>query len=272
MLEGSNMEEKNNEVINYVFKNFTNSLGNNGVIENYQFQKIDELKSPMLKQNEDSMKVERLSSKKDSFIISPIVKEHRGLLEREENERERRIEEEVARRVESLKEEAFKKGFNEGVDSGREDIFNQTKVESEEKLSLLTEMIHEVLILKEKIMTNQKEEIYKLIRNLTKWVILKELKDDGKYLVRLLEKLIVEAQTTSNLLIQVNQNQFSEMPEVLKSVEEVLGKLENVRVEVDYDISENGIVVDSDNGIIRGTLDEQFKSLDELFEKVGIND
>ena len=202
------------------------------------------------------------------MLFSPIVKEHRGLLDQEKKERERKILDEVSRRIEIIKQGAYEDGFNEGVDAGEKEVFNQTKAETEEKLNILTEMINEVLVVKESIIMNQKDEIYKLIRNLTKWVILRELKDDGEYISRLLEKLIIETQETSNLLVQVNQKQFSAMPEIIEVVQNKLGKLDNVRVEVDYEISENGIVIDSDNGIISGTLDQQFESLDKLFDTV----
>jgi flagellar assembly protein FliH len=262
------MAEQKNEISNYEFKNFSIGGSEQGSVEDYSFQDLNDFSPATRNKDLARAKIERVSAEKRNFIISPIVKEHRGLLDQEKVERERKIVGEVSRRVEMIKEEAYKDGFAEGIEAGKQDVYNQTKAESEDKLNILTEMINEVLVVKENIITNQKDEVYKLVRNLTKWVILKELKDDGDYISRLLEKLIVEAQTTSNLLIQVNQQQFSAMPEVLKTVQAVVGKLDNVRVEIDYDISENGIVVDSDNGIIRGTIEQQFESLDKLFETV----
>ena len=62
------------------------------------------------------------------------------------------------------------------------------------------------------------------------------------------------------------------MPEIIKIVERKVGKLTNVRVEVDLDMSENGIIIESENTIIDGSLDAQMASLDKLFTTVGIND
>ena len=121
------------------------------------------------------------------------------------------------------------------------------------------------------IITNQKKEIYLLLRNLSKWIILKELNDDGKYIERLLEKLLLEIQARQNLLIQVNANDFAQMPEVLAHVQTRLGELKNVRIEIDSAILTSGIIIESDNGIINATMEEQFKSLDKLFEDVLID-
>ena len=41
-----------------------------------------------------------------------------------------------------------------------------------------------------KIISKQKSEIIDLVKSLTKWVIKKELEDDGDYLKRLLDQLI----------------------------------------------------------------------------------
>ncbi|MCK6596009.1 MAG: flagellar assembly protein FliH, partial [Bacteriovoracaceae bacterium] len=106
------------------------------------------------------------------------------------------------------------------------------------------------------------------IKNLTKWITLKELDNDGKYLERLMEKLLLEIQTRSNLLIQVNMNDFQKMPEVLEVVQARLGEIKNVRIEIDPAIETRGLIVESDNGIINATLEEQFKGLDKLFEQV----
>ena len=62
------------------------------------------------------------------------------------------------------------------------------------------------------------------------------------------------------------------MPDVLAVVQKKLGSIENVRVEVDYETSKNGINLECDNGIINGTFEEQFRTMDRLFHAVGINE
>src|SRR5690606_28972709 len=120
----------------------------------------------------------------------------------------------------------------------------------------------------EEILLAQKKEMYHLLRNLSKWIILRELKDDGQYVERLLEKLLYETQSRNNLLIQVNSQDFAQMEDVLAHLQAKLGELKNVRVEIDPHVLTRGIVVESENGIINATMEEQFKSLDKLFDEV----
>jgi flagellar assembly protein FliH len=266
----NNNNELFGEVKDYKFSSFSPSDDVSGVARDFEFKDIGELTPTQKKDHQTAIKVERTSAEVSDFQISPIVKEHRGINKQVLKERELRIEEEVKRRISAIQEQAYKDGFAEGVQNGRDEVFAQNKLASEEKLQNLTNMIVDVLNTRSEILLTQKKQIYGLVRNLTKWVVLRELKDDGKYIENLLEKLITEIQTKSNLLIHVDQKSFEQMPDVLQTVQERLGELHNVRVEIDFDIEGPGIVLECDKGILNGSINQQMKSLDKLFEPVGL--
>ena len=54
-----------------------------------------------------------------------------------------------------------------------------------------------------KIISKQKSEIIDLVKSLTKWVVKRELEDDGDYLKRLLDNLISEVDSKSILILHV---------------------------------------------------------------------
>lgn len=214
------------------------------------------------------IKNERAAAKNTNFKVNPIVEQYRGFKDQESREYEDRVEEEVKRRLELIQDDAFKAGFDEGVNQGREEIFVQMRSVVDQKLEHFSQMVTGVLKTQEEILVKQKTEMYQLLRNLAKWIVLRELEDDGKYIERLLERLLVEMQVRSNLLIQVNTSDFAQMPEILQHVQNRLGEMKNVRIEIDSSVSTKGIVIESENGIINATMEEQFKSLDKLFEDV----
>lgn len=265
-----NNNGQNSEVEEYSFQNFSLNKVNENEVQDFQFQDLEGMSVREVENHQQTVRLERQYSKNSGFSIAPIVKEHRGVNKQVETEREKRIEDEVQRRVDAIREEAFKSGIDEGIQTGRQEVFDQTRIATDEKLTALTAMVTEVLNTQVKLVENQKTQIYEMVRNLTKWIILRELKDDGKYIHRLLEKLIQEMQIKSNLLIHVDQKNFENMPDVLEAVQEKLGALENVRVETDFDIDGPGIILESDNGIINATMFEQIKSLDKLFASVGL--
>jgi flagellar assembly protein FliH len=263
------MNKNLGEILDYKFQAFTEVDEDSTSVKNYHFSPISKLSEKHdLDQFQKIIKLERTHAGNSNFKINPIVEKHRGLKDQEEHEYEMRVREDVEKRVREIQEDAYKTGFEEGVNQGREEIFDEMRNVVDQKLDNFSMMINEVLRTQEDLLQAQKKEIYILIKNLTKWIILRELKEDGSYVERLMEKILLEIQSRSNLLIQVNQNAFSDMPEILNHIQGKLGELKNVRVEVDSQIESVGLIVESDNGIVNATLEEQFKSLDKLFEDV----
>ena len=257
------------EVSNYTFQNFNESNEKADVVTLFEFKPlINSTQTLGKKEYQKTIKSERTFAKQSLFKFNPIVEEHRGLREQEEREYQEAVDQEVQRRVNEIQDEAFKAGFDEGVNQGREEIFNEMRSVVDQKLDNFSQMVTDVLKTHDDIISTQKQSIYLMLKNLTKWIIVRELKEDGAYVERLLEKLLLEIQARNNLLIQVNSRDFAGMPEILTHVQAKLGELKNVRVEIDSAIESSGIILESDNGIINATMEEQFKSLDKLFEDV----
>lgn len=263
------MVKQTANVTEYQFQSFTEVEEGSDGVKLFEFKPLlSEVQVASRPEFQKTIKAERTFAKSTQFKVNPIVEQFRGLKDQEEREYEDRVEEEVRRRVQMIQDDAFKAGFEEGINQGREEIFQQMRKTVDQKLENFSDMVTDVLKTQEEILANQKTEIYQLLRNLSKWIVLRELNEDGKYVERLLEKLLLEMQSRNNLLIQVNPADFSKMPEVLEHVQSRLGELKNVRVEIDSSVKSKGIIVESDNGIINATMEEQFKNLDKLFEDV----
>jgi flagellar assembly protein FliH len=266
------MVKQFSEVLEYKFHSFTDEDVEADKVTIFEFKPLLSSSQTVAKSEfQKIIKEERTHAKNTQFKVNPIVEKFRGLKDQEEQEYQDAVEKEVSKRVSEIQDEAFKSGFEEGINQGREEIFNEMRSVVDQKLENFSQMVTEVLKTQEDIITHQKKEIYLLIRNLSKWIILRELKNDGTYVDRLLEKLLLEIQARQNLLIQVNSDDFSGMPEVLAHVQSRLGELKNVRVEIDSAIETKGMVIESDNGIINATIEEQFRNLDKLFEDVLID-
>ncbi len=214
---------------------------------------------------------ERERETASSFAIMPVIKEHRGLLSQEEDDYEQRVATEVAARIEILSQEAYQEGLETGRKEGFEQAHAEALTQFDVRVQELGAILEGVRAQTSGIYDQSKDEAYKMIQNLTKWICIKEIDDQG-YILRLLEKLILEINTKSNLLIKVNPNSFDGMDDVISKIENKLGALTNVRVEIDQEMQASGIILESENGIIDASLRAQFKNIDRLFEAVGIND
>ena len=260
-------------VQNYKFLDFSvKSSGCDAEVSNYEMQTLDALAVSSEDKRDRLIRAERASAKENSFKISSVVRLHRGMEAQEAREYDERIRENVDLQVNKVKDEAFRKGYDEGIERGRREVYENMKETSEEKLEKLTEIVSLLMKEKEDVLRREKNEVYNLVKSLTKWIILRELKDDDDYVKRLIEKMISEIGANQRVLIQVGAQQFESIPEILDFIKNMIGDIDNVRVEIDYDISDRGIVIETENGIIKGTLEEQFTALDRLFETAGLGD
>jgi flagellar assembly protein FliH len=197
------------------------------------------------------------------------VKKLRGISAQENNDFEKKVSQEIEKRLAKLVEEATQEGYQHGLSQGQDQAYQEAKAIIDEKIAHFEEIVINLNASKDAVLEKHREDIYKMVKALAKWVSLKEIDDKG-YLPKLLEKLILEVNSKSNLLIKVSAANIDVMPGVLESLEQRIGKLTNVRLEINQDSHGQGIVVESENGIIDGTIEAQLKSLDAVFATVGI--
>ena len=174
------------------------------------------------------------------------------------------LDKKIESRVETIRDGAFKQGYESGIQEGREDF----KKEVERLKAAVDEVVHN----KEEVLREHKMDIYHLVKHLAKWIVLRELKEDDDYIKRLVEKLLYENRTSQKILVKIAREQFEKAPEILDMIKGRMEESNNVRVEVCDEIHDKGVVVDSENMIIKATLKEQLTVLDQIFESVGLTD
>ncbi len=261
----------NSNIESYEFAEFEGSLDESGKVRDYEIKDFREIQVQEEKKLQPTIKSERSFAKQRQFNISPVVEHYRGLKDQEEREYEERISKEVLVKLAEYKQKAYDEGYAKGQEKGYQEVKESLEEESKEKIAELEGYIKNTHNQRLELLKHEKAQIYEVVRTLTKWVILRELEDDGAYLERLLEKLILEVQEKSNLLLRVNKDYFERMPDVIEMVESKIGELTNTRVELlsesDFDF-EKGLILESESGVINGTLKEQLDNIDKLFSSL----
>jgi len=256
------MEKESEKITPYSFKTFGDQDGFKNV---YKLKPLDGLD---YKEKEEKIIFQENLSKKGGLEVFPFVQEQRERKEILSKINEEKYEQEISNRLKKIEKEHIEKAYQEGLKIAKEEVAKEFQNGVEKKIESINEMLRNALNLREEIYKTQKDQILFLIKSLTEWVILRELKDDGKYLEKLLEKLFSEVQTKQNFAIQVSQKDFESMPEVMEILQKKMGEFKNSRVIIDYDLPERGVVIDSENGIVKSTLEGQFAVLDEIFGNI----
>lgn len=217
--------------------------------------------------SEETLRTERSFEKKNNFKIDGAVRDSRGLSRQEQSDFETRVQEEVNRRLEAAYQQAFTEGLEKGKEEGKAEAYTEYQATLAEKIDEFVQVINGMQSQSDKLLEKNRQEVYDFIKRFTKWIVLKEI-NEKVYLESLLEKLILELNARKNLIVKVGRANFAQMPEVIQTVEARLGQLTNIRVEIVPEIHHPGIVLESENGLIDGSLEGVFKNIDKIFEQV----
>lgn len=215
----------------------------------------------------DTIRAERQFEKKNNFKIDSVVRQSRGLNSQEESDIEARIQAEVQKRVEKIYQDAYQEGLEKGKEEAYAHAHQDFDSASASKIEQLAMAIESLGSHFEEVQQKNRKQIYDFVKKFTKWIVLKEI-DEQLYLEKLFEKLLLELNARQNLIIKVDPQHFKEMPEVIKAVESRLGQLKNVRVELASELEHPGIILESENGIIDGSVEGIFQVIDKVFDSV----
>ncbi len=216
---------------------------------------------------DDELRRERKFAAKNDFKIDDIVKDYRGLSRQEQTDLEKRIQAEVSKRVEAAYEKAYAEGLAQGETKGRDEALTKHSQDLSATVDQFVQLISGVQDQTANYMNNHRTEIYEFVKRFTKWIVMKEI-NEKLYLEQLLEKLILELNCRKNIIIKVGRAQFEAMPEVMKVVEGRIGQLQNTRIEIVPEIRHPGIILESENGLIDGSLEGVFANIDKIFGQV----
>ncbi len=217
--------------------------------------------------SEEDIRTERTHERKSNFKIDSAVRELRGISRQEKSDFEAQVEAEVQRRLSAVQEQAYQEGLEQGKNEGRDQAYQEYQSELNGQLENFSGVLTQISSQSTALLEQERHNIYEFIKRFTKWIVLKEI-DEKVYLEKLLEKLVLELNAKKNLIIKVGKNNFQAMPEIIAAVESRLGNLQNTRVEIVPEIQHPGIILESDNGLIDGSLEGVFGNIDQIFEQV----
>ena len=115
------MVKATSNISEYKFHSFNEVEEGSDTVKLFEFKPL--LTAAQTVQKREFQKIikdEREFARTSNFKVNPIVEQYRGFKDQESREYEDRVEEEVKKRVQEIHDEAFKAGFEEGVEGAHE--------------------------------------------------------------------------------------------------------------------------------------------------------
>ncbi len=261
------MQKQRDDIKTFKFTEINSThvvTGNN--FEAFTFKDLNG-KSVKTAASDEEIRSERNFAAKNDFKIDELVKDYRGLSRQEQTDLEKKIQVEVTKRVEAAYQKAYAEGLAKGEALGREEALSKHTTELSGNVDDFINLVSALQDQTSAYMTQHRAEVYEFLKRFTKWIVMKEI-NEKVYLEQLLEKLVLELNCRKNIIIKVGRAQFEAMPDVIKTVEARLGQLQNTRIEIVPELRHPGIILESENGLIDGSLEGVFKNIDKIFGQV----
>ncbi len=209
-------------------------------------------------------------NKKD-FIIDQKVFDLRKHRSAKKNELEKKIEDRIQNEIIKIKETAYREGFEKGLSDGVQKAYSEQEEVVSRKTQELNGMIDNLLNRENEIIKLQDNELRILIRDLVKWITLKELEEDDQYITRLIKKIVEENKKSSKISFQLGKGVVASFNESIEKINESLAETYNGQVDLiaNPSLSKDAIEVELGNSILRADIKEQLKVFDLIFENNG---
>lgn len=256
------------QIEDFKFNQFSEKNAKESGVENFEFQRINPESTPNFIDKE-IIREQRVQASKSDFKVDSFVKDYRGFSQQEEEDFQRRLQGALQERYDEVSQKAYQEGLELGKVEGEKLAIAQSKERIDKNLDDIALILESIQKQKDELLAKHKEDIYMMVKNISKWVALKEIKDDeSSYLEKLLIKLISQINTKNSLNIKVSKDTYEQMESIVSVVEKRLGQLPNLRYEVSPEIESRGIVLESENGVIDASLEAQFANIDSIFKEV----
>ena len=263
--------EKNDNFESYEFKELSGLQVN-------EFNKIKSFDVETFNLNKDFSQEQLLSELKtansNNFEINQDVLNFRKISEAKKNEMDKLIHERVAAQINEIKDKAFEEGYQKGVELGKEEAKKDEAQGIMDSIENVKLMVNNLMNREADLFQAQIKDLYALIRNLVKWITLKDLDKDDQYLQRLVDKIIESNRQSNKIHFHVGIGITSTFKDSIEQINTSLATIYGDRVEIKENLTlpKDAIEVELDNSILKADLNEQLSILDKLFhDHIGEN-
>ncbi len=199
------------------------------------------------------------------FVLSDLVRPALSV----EAEEKRVFHEALQRQLDALSDETRAKGFDEGFrvgfQEGLEKSFAQVREESASEIERFEHFIQSFETMKVDMMRENESFLMRIIAKMTRMVLLREIKLDETYLLRLMQELVGRLGVRENITIEISSADFKNAQKFKTDLVEAIGQLQNLRIVEEPSIAMSGCRVVTKWNNIDATIERQLSAIEEQF-------
>lgn len=199
--------------------------------------------------------------KAEHFRLDQNVAGQLGIEEKERQAAEARIQKELERRWETLKEKAEVEGYTKGLEEGKKEAYQAEAPRIQERMAKLDQLLLQFDQAREKIFLANEAFLMDIIAQVARMVILREVEIDREYLHRVVIALIQQLGTREDMKIWISEPDSQNLEELKRAVEKEFGKLSNTTIESHPEIPVGGCKIETRFGVVDASVQTQIENV-----------
>jgi len=193
------------------------------------------------------------------FSLSELIREPLSV----EQEERRVIEEKVRARVAAMSEEAKAEaaavGYEDGLEKGYQEAFQKFQQEGAERIAEFEKMLQQAESAKQEIFHANERFLVELVFRVARTILLRELKADKEYVVRLAREVVDRVGVRDNVTVKLNPEDLTSATMLKEGLEKSFGEMNNLNVEASSQVRRGGCIVETEWNLIDASIEEQLQ-------------
>jgi len=211
---------------------------------------------------EVSQKIYCKIGKDKNFQRVELVKKNNPSLDSpEESEENKKIIEEMKKKIKIVEKKAFEEGFDKGKQAG---------VESEAKKieTILSDFRHALLDLekvKKKNYLNAEKETVNLSLSIARKIVCHEVSINKEVVLNVIKQAFKKVVDHEKIKIKISPSDFKFIEQSEFKISKIIDNIDKVAFEEDKNISDGGCIIETNLGDIDARIEEQLQVVEEAF-------
>ena len=172
-----------------------------------------------------------------------------------------KVREQVATIAEEVRKKAAQEGYRDGLAKGHEEAFMTFKAEAAERVAAFEKLVQSLDATKADIFAANEKYLLEMIFRIARMVLLRDLKTDPEYLVRLTRELVERVGVRDHIRIRIHPDDAATLEQIREGLEKSFGALKNLNLETSPAVGRGGCLLETEWNAIDATIETQLKGI-----------
>lgn len=195
------------------------------------------------------------------FRMSDVVRQQTGVEELELQSDEQRVEDRALEKLQQIQEDAYREGYNLGLDEGRKKAFEENDKAISQSLDEMNQLISSIAEMKKEILSHNEAHMVRLLFHMASKLAQAHLEYDQEPVVGVIKQAVELAQGEESVTVHVSAKQI-EFLENLKSQQKIeLEFMQKVKFIANESLMPGGCIVETNYGEVDASVEQRVQQL-----------